>query len=201
MRAVFILWDIDGTLNVHGRISLWPGKWAESKVTREEAPELFTGVPAKFQEMPLRVSETLLESITALSTQPGITSCWFSAWGEKACSVFSPKFRFIAGQLWSSFEDKTSFQSSNSDEPGVWWKTAALREFLLTNPEVRVIWVDDLLDDNESVEEGNRSLVADFGDRVAMVGVMPHVGVTPDVFNFIERLTTTGWESGFFIWE
>lgn len=201
MSEVFILWDIDGTLNVHGRVTSWPGKWSESLVARQEAPELFSGVPEKFHDMPLRVSDALLDSMTSLSAQSGVTSCWFSAWGEKACSVFSPKFGFSAGQSWFAFADTSSLKPSNPEQPEVWWKTSALREFLIANPGARVIWVDDLLDDNENYERDNHSLLADFGDRVAMVGVMPHVGVTPDVFSFINRLATSHWENGLFVFE
>jgi hypothetical protein len=201
MSKVFIFWDIDGTLNVKGRVTQWQGEWLTNVVTRKELPALFEGLSEKHQEFTLRVNQSLLESLISLDSHPDVVNGWLTAWETEACTVFSPKFKFSNGESWFSF---TAPEGSFSLDPlagGVWWKTEAIREFLKTNPEARVIWVDDLIDSDEDVEAANRLLHSEFEDRLAMVGVMSHLGVTPDVFTFIKRLATEKWQSGMFLFE
>lgn len=202
MGKVFILWDIDGTLNVHGRISLWNGEWLSDTVSRTEAPHLFAGLDEKHQEFELRVNASLLDEITALGNCSGVVNAWFSAWSQAACTVFSPKFNFDVGEKWESFTMPTESELETIPaENKPWWKTESLRAFLTDNPDARVIWVDDLIDANEEVEEANRKLAEDFDGQVAMIGVIPHLGVTPDSFAFIRRIATERWTSGVFIFE
>lgn len=201
MSRVFIFWDIDGTMNVNGRVSLWNGEWLHEVVTRQEVPALFEGLHDKHQEFTLRVNSELLESITELDAHPDVVSGWLTAWEAEACNVFAPKFNFTIGETWHSFTAPEGSFSLDPVEDAVWWKTVALREFLIANPDAKVIWVDDLIDADEATENANRKLIEDFENRVAMVGVIAHKGVTPDVFAFIKRLAITQWQAGMFIFE
>lgn len=201
MSKVFIFWDIDGTVNVNGRVSLWNGEWLHEIVTRTEVPALFEGLHEKHQQFDLRVNRELLESLSALDTHPDVVQGWLTAWEAEACTVFSPKFNFIPGKSWHSFKAPEGSFSLDPIEGKTWWKTTAVREFLTANPEARVIWVDDLIDSDEVTEADNRKLNEDFAGRLAMVGVIAHKGVTPDSFNFIKRLAVDKWEAGMFIFE
>lgn len=201
MSKVLVCWDIDGTVNVNGRGSHWKGEWVTSVVTRSEMPSLFEGLPDKFQQFPLRVNQELLEAMVELDSHPEVSNAWLTAWETEACTVFSPKFNFQNGEKWFSFVAPDGSFSLDPVEGSVWWKTTAVREFLKENPDTRLIWVDDLIDSDDDVEAANRLLHSEFEDRLAMVGVMAHVGVTPDVFNFIKRLATEKWQSGMFIFQ
>jgi hypothetical protein len=197
MDNILVLWDIDGTLNVHGRGNHWAGQWLLNTVTRQEVPALFAGMPEKFQEFKLRVNEDLLTDFSSLSV-PGVTHQWLTAWEQEAKTVFSPKFGFSAGEAWDSI---SPVHHDHEEETGVWWKTTAVREILSSSPETKVIWVDDLIDHTDRIEEDNRQLNLDFPDRLAMVGVMAHQGVTPDVFAFIKHLAMVKFQGGMFLFE
>jgi hypothetical protein len=201
VSKVFVLWDIDGTINVNGRASFWNGEWLTSMVTRSEVPALFEGLPEKFNKFDLRVNSELLESIADLDEHPEVVNAWLTAWEEHACKVFSPKFDFIIGESWASFIAPEGSFTLDPVEGAVWWKTAVVREFLTANPDARVIWVDDLIDSDEDVEAANRLLNDEFKDRLAMVGVIAHKGVTPDVFAFIKKLAIEKWQAGMFIFQ
>lgn len=202
MTETLICWDIDGTVNVNGRgSSQWTGEWLSSIVTRDEMPSLFEGLPEKFQQFPLRVNRALLEAIASLEEHPEVTNAWLTAWEADACAVFSPKFNFLHGKEWFAFKAPEGSFSLDPVEGAIWWKTAILREFLKENPDTRVIWVDDLIDSDDTVEAENRLLHSEYEDRIAMVGVVAHKGVTPDVFAFIEKLATRKWQAGMFIFE
>jgi hypothetical protein len=201
MSKVCVFWDIDGTVNVNGRISLWNGEWLTNVVTRTEVPALFEGLHEKHQQFNLRVNSELLESLVALDEHPDVVNAWLTAWEADACTVFSPKFNFKNGENWHSFKAPAGSFSLDPVEGAVWWKTTAVREFLTANPDTRVIWVDDLIDADEATEAANRKLNEDFENRLAMVGVIAHKGVTPDSFNFIKRLAIDNWQAGMFIFE
>lgn len=201
MSKVVVFWDIDGPVNVNGRGSHWSGEWLLSSVTRTEVPELFEGIPEKFQEFSLRVNQSLLNVITVLGEHSNVENAWLTAWEEHACTVFSPKFNFAAGEKWQSLVAPEDSFTLDPTEHAIWWKTEALRLFLTENPDTRVIWVDDLIDSDSKVEADNRKLIEDFEDRVAMVGVYAFKGVTPDTFNFIKKLATERWQAGMFIFE
>lgn len=201
MTKVFVFWDIDGTVNVNGRSSLGSGDWLTDKVTRLEVPALFEGLDEKFQQFPLRVSSTLLRAMERLDEFSHVTNAWLTAWETEACSVFSPKFNFSIGETWHSFKAPEGSFSLDPVEGAVWWKTTVVREFLTANPDVHVIWVDDLIDSDETVEKVNQQLIDDFEGRLALVGVIAHKGVTPDTFSFIKRLAVEKWESGMFLFE
>jgi hypothetical protein len=201
MSKVFVFWDIDGTINVNGRISLWNGQWLTNTVTRKEVPALFEGLADKHQSFNLRVNQTLRESVTALDEHPNVVNAWLTAWEEDACKVFSPKFNFPNGENWHSFTAPEGSFSLDPVEGAIWWKTSVVREFLIENPDARVIWVDDLIDSDEAVEAANRQLNDDFEGRLAMIGVIAHKGVTPDSFAFIKRLAVEKWEAGMFLFE
>lgn len=191
--GILILWDIDGTLNVHGKTNHWPGEWATNTVTRHESPALFEHFPQKFDLIKLRVSQGLMDNFSSLFL-PNISHQWFTAWEQEAPTLFAPKMGFEAGTTWPVVLPV-------SEETGVWWKTEAVRAMLSKNPALKVIWVDDLIDTTEHIEDDNRRLNEDFPGQLAMVGVMPHQGVTPDVFAFIRNLTTGKWQDGMFIFE
>jgi hypothetical protein len=201
MSKVVVFWDIDGTVNVNGRVSLWNGEWLIDSVTRTEVPELFEGIPERFQKFDLRVNQSLLNVITVLGEHPNVENAWLTAWEEHACTVFSPKFNFAAGKKWLSLAAPEDSFTLDPVKDKVWWKTQALREFLTDNPDTRVIWVDDLIDSDPKVEADNRELNEEFEDRLAMVGVYSFKGVTPDSFNFIKKLATERWQAGMFIFE
>lgn len=201
MSKVCVFWDIDGTVNVNGRISLWNGEWLTNIVTRAEVPALFEGIDEKFQQFDLRVNQDLLDSMKVLDKHPDVVNAWLTAWETEACTVFSPKFNFSNGEDWHSFTAPAGSFSLDPVEGAVWWKTTVVKEFLRTNPDTRVIWVDDLIDSDETVEAANRALNDEFADRLAMVGVIAHKGVTPDSFNFIRKLATEKWQAGMFIFE
>lgn len=201
MSKVFVLWDIDGTVSVKGRISLWNGDWITNIVTRTEVPALFEGLDEKFQQFNLRVNQSLLDSITSLDEHPNVTNAWLTAWEAEACTVFAPKFNFSNGENWHSFIAPNGSFSLDPVEGVIWWKTNVVREFLTANPDTRVIWVDDLIDVDDNVEAENRKLNEEFEGRLAMVGVIAHKGVTPDSFNFIKKLATENWQAGMFLFE
>jgi hypothetical protein len=201
MSKVRIFWDIDGTLSVNGRASLWNGEWLTNIVTRSEVPALFEGLPEKFQHFDLKVNNELLQCISALDEHPDVVNAWLTAWEEHACKVFAPKFGFTIGKSWHSFTAPDGSFSLDPVEGGIWWKTSVVREFLIENPDARVIWVDDLIDSDEAVEAANRQLNDDFEGRLAMIGVIAHKGVTPDSFAFIKRLAMEKWEAGMFLFE
>lgn len=197
MEEVTILWDIDGTLSVLGRGSQWPGEWMHDIVTRQEVPALFAGMPERFQQFNLRVNSGLLADFSSLEA-PGVTQQWLTAWEQEAKTVFAPKFGFSAGQSWESISPSNP---DHEEATGIWWKTTAVRKLLQENPDHKIIWVDDLIDHTESIEEHNRQLNDDFPGRLAMVGVMAHQGVTPDVWIFIKRLAMTKFQAGMFLFE
>lgn len=201
MSKVFVFWDIDGTLNVKGRIDLWQGQWLTSIVTRTEVPALFEGLADKHQQFNLRVNKSLLESVMSLDEHPDVVNAWLTAWEAEASTVFSPKFNFKNGESWHSFIAPEGSFSLDPVEGALWWKTTVVRNFLVDNPDARVIWVDDLIDADDNVEAENRKLNEEFEGRLAMVGVIAHKGVTPDSFNFIKRLATEKWQAGMFIFE
>lgn len=201
MSKVIVCWDIDGTVNVNGRVSHWSGEWLIDSVTRTEAPALFEGLPEKFQQFHLRVNQSLLDSIDSLGDHPDVENAWLTAWENDACTIFSPKFDFTVGETWQSLNaDEDSFTLEPTGD-AVWWKTQAVRKFLTENPDTRMIWIDDLIDSDPKVEADNRKLNEDFEGRLAMVGVYAFKGVTPDCFNFIKRLATERWQAGMFIFE
>lgn len=193
MDDILILWDIDGTLNVHGKANHWSGEWVTNTVTRAESPSLFEHFPAKFETIKLRVNQALMDDFSSLNA-PHISHQWLSAWEQEASTLFAPKVGFTAGEHWAAVLPV-------GKEDSVWWKTEAVRAILETNPEQKVIWVDDLIDSTETIEEHNRQLNEDFPRRLAMVGLTAHHGVTPDVMNFIRRLAMESWQSGMFIFE
>lgn len=197
MDNILVLWDIDGTLNVHGRGNHWAGQWLLNTVNRQEVPALFDGMPEKFQQFELRVNEDLLAVFSSLES-PGVTHQWLTAWEQEAKTMFSPKFGFSAGEAWDSVSPA---HPDHEEETGIWWKTTAVRDILSSSPDTKVIWVDDLIDHTDRMEEDNRQLNQDFPDRLAMVGVMAHQGVTPDVFAFIKRLALVKFQAGMFLFE
>lgn len=201
MDKVVVFWDIDGTVNVNGRVSLWNGEWLTGVVTRTEVPELFEGIPEKFHKFDLRVNQSLLNVITVLGEHPNVENAWLTAWEDHARTVFSPKFNFAPGKNWFSLNAPEDSFTLDPVEDKIWWKTQALREFLTENPDTRVIWVDDLIDSDSKVEADNRKLNEDFEDRLAMVGVYSFKGVTPDSFSFIKKLATERWQAGMFLFE
>lgn len=201
MGKVVVFWDIDGTVNVNGRVSLWNGEWLTNSVTRSEVPELFEGMPERFRKFDLRVNQSLLNAISSLGEHPDVENGWLTAWEDRACSVFSPKFNFTVGETWQSLLAPAHSFTLDPTETAIWWKTEALREFLIANPDTRVIWIDDLIDSEYRVEADNRQLIEEFEDRVAMVGVYAFKGVTPDSFNFVKKLATERWQAGMFIFE
>lgn len=196
MNETLILWDIDGTLNVHGKGQHWNGEWILNTVTREESPALFEHFPEKFQTIDLRVNQALLSVFSSLDA-PHIEHRWLTAWEQEACTLFCPKVGFPKGGSW----EVVMPGENATTESAVWWKTESVRRLLSENPEAKVIWVDDLIDSTESMEEGNRQLNEDFPGRLAMIGVMAHQGVTPDVFSFVRRLATEQWQAGMFLFE
>ena len=195
MDDILILWDIDGTLNVHGKGKHWNGEWILNTVTRDESPSLFEHFPAKFQTIDIRVNQALVDNFSSLDASH-IEHQWLTAWEQEACTLFSPKVGFQAGESW-----RAVMPGENATESAVWWKTEAVRRLLIANPEINVIWVDDLIDSTEIMEEDNQQLSQDFPGRLAMVGVMAHQGVTPDVFNFIRKLAGEKWQPGMFLFE
>lgn len=201
-QKTVILWDIDDTLNVHGRVSHWPGTWVETTVTRDEVPHLFDGLPELCQKFDLRVSQELLNAISSLEEEhSNIQNLWLSAWMEESCTIFAHRIGFSCGQAWDCLRVKEDEFTLDPVEGKEWWKVTALREFLEDNPDTRVIWVDDLIDFNEETEAANRLLAKEFEERLTIIGVIPGIGVTPDVFSFLKRVATQKWESGVFIWE
>jgi hypothetical protein len=201
MGNITVLWDIDGTLSVNGRGKHWNGINLTNTVTRTEVPELFEGIPERFQTFALQVNEDLLRSITDLEKNHDVTNGWLTAWEECAVSVFSPKFNFTVGENWKALTAAEGEFTLDPTDESVWWKTKALRRFLEDNPDERVIWVDDLIDTDTKVERDNRKLIEDFENRVAMVGVYSFKGVTPDVSRFVKKLATEQWQAGMFIFE
>lgn len=201
MSKVIVLWDIDGTLNVNGHVTLWSGDWLTGVVTRDEAPALFEELPERFKNFNLRVNSELLDSIVALDEHPNVENGWLTAWEDEARNIFSPKFNFAIGKDWLTLKAAPGEFTLDPTDEKVWWKTQSLREFLESEPEARVIWVDDLIDTDFKTEADNRKLIEDFPDRVAMVGVYAFRGVTPDSFNFIKKLATENWQAGMFIFE
>jgi hypothetical protein len=201
MSKVVVLWDIDGTLNVNGRVSLWSGQWLTDVVTRDEAPALFEEIPERFRHFDLRVNSELLNSIAALDEHPNVENGWLTAWEEEARTIFSPRFNFPIGEEWLTLKAAPGEFTLDPTAETIWWKTQSLRQFLEMNPDIRVIWVDDLIDSDFKTEFNNRKLNEDFPGRVAMVGVYAFKGVTPDSFNFIKRLATERWQAGMFIFE
>lgn len=197
MPEVAVLWDIDGTLNVHGRGNHWAGEWILNTVTRQEVPALFAGMPERFQQFDLRVNSSLLSDLSSLEA-PGVTHQWLTAWEQEAKTVFSPKFGFLAGEAWDSISPA---HPAHEEETGVWWKTTAVREILSSDPAAHLIWVDDLIDHTDRIEQDNQQLLIDFPDRLAMVGVMAHQGVTPDVLSFVKRLALVKFQAGMFLFE
>lgn len=193
MDDILILWDIDGTLNVHGKANHWSGQWITNTVTRQECPALFEHFPQKFDTINLRVNEALLVDFSSL-TAPHITHQWLSAWEQDAATLFAPRVGFAAGQSWKAI-------CQPGEETEIWWKTEAVRTILEAHPARKVIWVDDLLDSTEIIEDNNRQLNEDFPGQLAMVGVTAHHGVTPDVMNFVRNLAKVKWQAGMFIFE
>ena len=194
MDKMLVLWDIDGTLNVHGKSPQWNGPWVTNTVTREESPALFENFPDKFETLELRMNADLMEIFSSLSA-PHLEHRWLTAWEQEAVTLFCPKMGFEQGAGWEVVKEPEAVPEST------WWKTQAVRNLLSSDPELRIIWVDDLIDHDETVENENRQVVLDFPGQVAMVGVMAHQGVTPDVFNFVRRLATQQWQAGMFLFE
>lgn len=197
LSPTVILWDIDETLNFQGT-SRWPGDLTVSSVSRIDSPSLFEKVPESIKHFDLRVSDDLMKAITELDKISHIENKWITTWGSHARTVFSNRVGLDCGQHWSELLES---EVKDSDSPSVWWKTLAVRSFLNENPDSRVIWIDDLLDHTVEIETDNQKLADDFPDRVALIGVPPHCGVTPDIFAFVKRLATDAWKSGVFIFE
>lgn len=193
MDDILILWDIDGTLNVHGKANHWSGKWITNTVTRQESPALFEHFPQKFDTIALRVNEALLADFSSLNTSH-ISHQWLTAWEQESATLFCPKVGFTAGQSWKAILPA-------GEESETWWKTEAVRSILTANPKQKVIWVDDLIDSTERLEADNRQLNEDFPGQLAMVGVTAHHGVTPDVMAFVRKLANKRWQDGMFIFE
>lgn len=194
MDKTLVLWDIDGTLNVHGRGQHWNGEWVTNTVTRAESPTLFASFPAKFETLTLRMNSALMQVFSSLSA-PHVEHRWLTAWEHEAVTLFCPKVGFEEGSQWEVITEPEDVPENR------WWKTQAVRNLLSSDPELRIIWVDDLIDHDETIENENRQVVLDFPGQVAMVGVMAHQGVTPDVFNFVRRLATEQWQAGMFLFE
>lgn len=197
LSPIVILWDIDETLNFHGT-SRWPGNLTVSTVNRTEAPSLFKNMPNAIHHFDLRVSENLMTAITELDKISHIDNKWITTWGSHARSIFSKRVGLDCGQHWG---DLLETEVKDEESASVWWKNLAVRNFLNQNPDSKVIWVDDLLDHTVEIEDDNQKLVDDFPDRVALIGVPPQCGVTPDIFAFIQRLAMRQWKSGIFIFE
>lgn len=193
MDEILLLWDIDGVFNVHGRGEHWNGEWIHNTVAREECPALFEHFPEKFQSLDLRVNQDFMDSFSSLNL-PHITHKWLTAWEQDAATIFAPKVGFTQGEKWEAIVPVMP-------ESEVWWKTEAVRNIMVENPSLKVIWMDDLIDSTDAMESDNRDLNEDFPGRLAMVGVMSHQGVTPDTFNFIKRLATDRWQAGMFLFE
>lgn len=193
MDDILILWDIDGTLNVHGKANHWPEQWITNTVTRAESPALFEHFPEKFDTISLRMNQGLIDVFSSLDL-PHISHQWLTAWEQEAATLFCPKVGFEAGSSWPAVLPA-------GQENSIWWKTESVRNILEANSEQKVIWIDDLIDSTETIEEDNRRLNEDFPGRLAMVGLTAHHGVTPDVFSFIRNLSTGSWQAGMFIFE
>lgn len=167
---VHVLLDVDGVLNAvrFGRPPQdgWPrhAKYKHIFGRYEGAP--MTG--EAHGAFPIRYSPDLVEALNELAARPEVAMHWLTTWLDEARFGLAPRIG-LNGVDWPVLgKDERRLGS-----PG-WWKLAAARAHASEHPGVRIVWIDDDLDDAEAQE-----WVGLMSSRVFAVRPESDVGLTP----------------------
>lgn len=200
MTKTHILLDIDGTINPRGMFAPWNGIWSEHTILAIDEPDFFESFPQQISSLQLKINSELMGNLVSLSQATDVEMHWFTAWGNDTHAIFCPKIGFEEGLLWNIVLPPEGVESLHEDSQG-WWKTEAIRQFMAEHPNDNAMWIDDMVDLDDEMEKTNRGLCDEFPTRLAIIGVPGHLGITPDIFNFVKKISMTKWMSGFMAWE
>ncbi len=200
MAKIHILLDIDGTINPRGMSAAWRGQWSENTILNSEEPVFFESFPQNISSLTLRTNKELLDNLVRISEGQQVEMHWFTAWGHDARTIFCPKVGLDGGLAWNVIMPDDDSEDMHEDSQN-WWKTNTLKSFLDSHPDDQVLWIDDMVDIDDQMEDTHVALCEQFPDRLAIIGVPGHLGITPDIFSFIDRIVTSKWISGFMAWE
>lgn len=164
MGTVDVYLDVDGVIN-----AVYPS---------DSSPEWGWSRPGENRRasgFPIHYSPELVAALNELAARPHVRFHWLTTWLDHAPRYLTRRIG-LHGKDWPVVGKMHMY----SRDAGIsWWKLAAIQEHV--DPSNRIVWIDDDL-----IDDGAREWAASLGDRILLVQPDPYVGITKDMFKFID---------------